>query len=154
MDIEIREEFKKLIYSFFRDNNLKKEDMSKLLRSALEYFSTEHAKPGKSWLDMRKKLSEGSIKDFSEMWDSFVQQSIDFVNNHDDVKSLIESEKKELSEEWNKDIEEGEFKMTPDVRLSFGIDGMDESIKAGKWVSATDSAISLSVGNRDLIEMM
>lgn len=103
---------------------------------------------------MRKKLSEGSIKDFSEMWDSFVQQSIDFVNNHDDVKSLIESEKKELSEEWNKDIEEGEFKMTPDVRLSFGIDGMDESIKAGKWVSATDSAISLSVGNRDLIEMM
>ena len=154
MDIRTREEFNKLICSFFRDNKLKKEDMSKLLRRAFEYFSTDHTKPGKSWLDMRKKLSESSIKDFSEMWESFVRQSIDFINNHDDVKSLIESEKKELSDEWNKNIEDGEFKMTPDVRLSFGIDGMDESIKAGKWVSATDSAINLSVGNRDIIEMM
>ena len=154
MDIKTRDEFKKLIYGFFRDNNLTKEDMTGLLRAGFEFFATEHAKEGKSWLDMRKQLSEDSIRDFGEMWEGFVQQSIDFVRNHEDVRKLVESEQKELAEEWNKDIEIGEFEMIPDIRMGFGIDGMDESIRAGKWVSATDSAIHLSVGNRNIIEMM
>ena len=154
MDIKTRDEFKKLIYGFFRDNKLNKDEMSGLLRAGFEFFATEHAKVGKSWLDMRKQLSEESIKDFGEMWEGFVQQTIDFVRNHEDVKKLIESEKKDLSYEWNKDIEDGEYKMIPDVRLNFGVDGLDESIREGKWVSATDSGISISVGNRNIIEMM
>ena len=154
MDIKTRDEFKKLIYGFFRDNKLNKDEMSGLLRAGFEFFATEHAKAGKSWLDMRKQLSEESIKDFGEMWEGFVQQTIDFVRNHEDVQKLIESEKKDLSDEWNKDIEDGEYKMIPDVRLNFGVDGLDESIREGKWVSATDSGISISVGNRNIIEMM
>ena len=154
MDIKLRDEFKKLIYGFFRDNKLNKDEMSSLLRAGFEFFATEHAKPGKSWLDMRKQLSEQSVKDFGDMWEGFVQQTIDFVKNHEDVQKLIESEQKDLTEEWNKNIKSGEYKMIPDVRLNFGVDGLDESIREGKWVSATDSGISISVGSRNIIEMM
>lgn len=154
MDVQTREEFKKLIYTFFRDNSLTSRDMSELLRGSFEFFATEHDKDGKTWLDMRKKLSQKSIDDFRQMWEDFVQDSIDYVKSHEDVQKIIASERDELIEEWNKDVPESEYKMIPDLRLSFCVDGLDESVKDGKWVSATDSAISLQVGNRNIIEMM
>lgn len=154
MDIQTRDEFKKLIYGFFRDKKLDSREMSGLLRGAFEFFSTEHAKESKSWLDMRKKLSQQSIDDFKEMWEGFVQQSIDYVADHEDVRQLIEAERSELTEEWNRDIEDGENRIIPDLRLYFGVDGLDESVEEGSWVSATDASISLQVGNRNIIEMM
>jgi hypothetical protein len=102
---------------------------------------------------MRKKLSQESIDDFDKMWHDFVQASIDYVRNHEDVKKLIAEERDELTEEWNKNLS-GDYKMIPDLRLSFGVDGLDESIEAGKWTPATDSGICLKVGSRDLIQMM
>ena len=154
MDIQTRDEFKKLIYGFFRDRKLDSREMSRLLRSTFEFFSTEHVKEGKSWLDMRKKLSQKSIDDFEEMWEGFVQQSIDYVAGHEDVRQLIEAERNELTEEWNRNIKNSEIKIIPDVRLYFGVDGLDESVKEGSWVPATDASISLQVGNRNIIEMM
>ena len=154
MDIQTRDEFKKLIYEFFRDKKIDKYDMTKLLRSAFEFFGTEHAKEGKSWLDMRKNLSQKSIDDFKFMWEGFVQQTIDYVSSHEDVRLLIEKEREDLTEEWNRDIEDDELKIIPDLRLHFGVDGLDESGAEGEWVSATTSCISLEVGNRSIIEMM
>ena len=43
---------------------------------------------------------------------------------------------------------------TQGASTAIGVDGLDESVKEGKWVSATDSGISISVGNKDIIEMM
>ena len=154
MDVQTREEFKKLIFTFFRDNSLTSRDMSELLRGYFEFFATEHDKEGKTWLDMRKKLSQKSIDDFRQMWEDFVQDSIDYVKSHEDVQQIIESERDELIKEWNKGIPDSKYKMIPDIRLSFCVDGLDESVKGGKWVAATDSAISLQVGNRNIIEMM
>ena len=153
MEQELRDQFKKLVYGFFRDNKMNATDMADLLKANFEFYATEHAKEGKSWLDMRKKLSQESIDDFDKMWHEFVQKSIDYVRNHEDVKQLIAAERDELAEEWNKNLS-GDYKMIPDLRLSFGVDGLDESIEAGKWTAATDSGICLSVGSRDLIQMM
>jgi hypothetical protein len=44
--------------------------------------------------------------------------------------------------------------MYPDLRLSFGVDGLESSVEAGKWVSDTDSGISLSIGRREILQMM
>ena len=89
------------------------------------------------------------------MWDEFVQKSIDFVRNHEDVKKAIAEDTEEIIKEWNPDLKEGETPlMYPDLRLSFGVDGLESSVEAGKWVSDTDSGISLSIGRREILQMM
>ena len=154
VNIELRDKFKKEVYKFFRDENLTKEDISELLKQQFEFYATDHTKEGKSWLDFKKKMPESTLKDFREMWEGFVQQSIDFINAHEEVKNVIEEERQELIEEWNPNAKDDEFKMLPDLRISFGADGLDESVKAGKWVAATDSGICLRIGSRNIIEMM
>lgn len=42
--------------------------------------------------------------------------------------------------------------LEPDVRMYFGIDNLDESVKKGMWVPATDSYLSVTVGNEAIIE--
>ena len=52
-------------------------------------------------------------------------------------------------------LKEGEEPlMCPDLRLSFGVDGLESSVEAGKWVCDTDSGISLSIGRREILQMM
>lgn len=151
---ELREKFKKNVYKFFRDENLTSSEISELLKQQFEFYATDHSKKGKTWLDFKKKLSESTLEDFKNMWEGFVQQSIDFIKEHDEVQKVIEEERKELIDEWNPNAKEGDFKMTPDLRISFGADGLDESVKEGKWTPATDSGICLRIGSRNIIEMM
>ena len=151
---ELREKFKKNVYKFFRDENITSKEISELLKQQFEFYATDHSKEGKTWLDFKKKLSDSTLKDFENMWDGFVQQTIDFVREHKDVQDVIEEERQELIDEWNPNLKEGDFKMVPDLKISFGADGLDESVKEGKWTPGTDSGICLRIGSRNIIEMM
>ena len=155
MDIERRDEFKKLIYGFFRDHDdVDVKDMTELLRSAFEFYASEHGSYTEHRQKMNEMISAESRDDFKTMWEEFVQKTIDYVNDHEDVKTTIETERKNVSDEWNKNVKEGSFRMEPDLRFLFSIDGLDESLEHKKWAPATDSAIILRVGNKDIIEMM
>ena len=157
MDIQKREEFRKVVYRFFRDNDdVDAKQMAEMLKSLFVFYATDHSQHrGGKYDDMRERLSEDSVKDFRALWDEFVQKSIDFVRNHDDVKRIIEEERQDIIREWNPDAkEDGEFLMQPDLQLSFGVDGLDASVEYGEWVLSTDSSMCLRIGNRSVIDMM
>ena len=149
------EQFQKVVYRFFRDNGVNRKEMAELLKLQFENFASDDEKTHRSWEDQRKRLSKESIDDFRKMWDEFVQKSIDFVRKHEDVKKAIAEDTEEIIKEWNPDLKEGEEPlMYPDLRLSFGVDGLESSVEAGKWVCDTDSGISLSIGRREILQMM
>lgn len=152
MDREKFDKFKSIVYKFFREEKVSKEDMREFARVNFEYWATNYS--NRKEHDFRKDLSEETLDDFREMWEGFVQKSIDFVKEHQDVQDVIAREKENVTKEWNPNAAEGDYMIFPDLRLHFGVDGLDESVKEGKWVSATDSGISISVGNKDIIEMM
>ena len=80
---------------------------------------------------------------------------IEFIRKHEDVKKAIAEDTEEIIKEWNPDLKEGEEPlMYPDLRLSFGVDGLESSVEAGKWVCDTDSGITLSIGRREILQMM
>lgn len=148
------DEFKKVVFSFFRDHDdVNAAEMSRMLAGMFSYFKDSEKDETDSAVST---ISEESRKDFREMWEGFVQKTIDFVNTHEDVKAAIETKKKTVTEKWNIGLEpdsDGNPIMIPDVRLGFSVDGLDESLKAGEWTPASDSYISLNVGNRSIIEM-
>ena len=155
LDREKIEQFKMVVYRFFRDNDVNKKEMAELLKLQFENFASDDEKSYRSCKEERQRLSKESIDDFRKMWDEFVQKSIDFVRKHDDIKKAIAEDREEIIKEWNPDLKEGEKPlMYPDLRLSFGIDGLESSVEAGKWVCATDSGISLSIGRREILQMM
>ena len=149
------EQFQKVVYRFFRDNGVNRKEMAELLKLQFENFASDDEKTHRSWEDQRKRLSKEAIDDFRKMLDEFVQKSIDFVRKHEDVKKAIAEDTEEIIKEWNPDLKEGEESlMYPDLRLSFGVDGLESSVEAGKWVCDTDSGISLSIGRREILQMM
>ena len=83
------EQFQKVVYRFFRDNDVNRKEMAELLKLQFENFASDDEKTHRSWGDQRKRLSKESIDDFRKMWDEFVQKSIDFVRKHEDVKKAI-----------------------------------------------------------------
>ena len=155
LDIKKTEEFKKVVYTFFREHDdIDARDMAALLKAMFEYYATDHTKSMRTMGETRGRLDEQTVKDFREMWEGFVQQSIDFVRNHEDVQKAIEDDRQEIIDEWNPKKDEKGVVVTPDLRLSFGVDGLESSVEHGEWVAATDSGISLRIGPRSIIEMM
>lgn len=83
-------------------------------------------------------------KQFSNLHEEIVQKCIDFIKNNPELQNDIAAKIKEVK----KDL----MGLEPDVRMYFGIDNLDESIKKGMWVPATDSYLSVTVGNEAIIE--
>lgn len=83
-------------------------------------------------------------KQFSNLHEEIVQKCIDFIKNNPKLQNDIAAKIKEVK----KDL----MGLEPDVRMYFGIDNLDESVKKGMWVPATDSYLSVTVGNEAIIE--
>lgn len=83
-------------------------------------------------------------KQFSNLHEEIVQKCIDYIKNNPKLQEAITAK----VEEVKKDL----MGLEPDVRMYFGIDNLDESVKKGMWVPATDSYLSVTVGNEAIIE--
>lgn len=93
-------------------------------------------------------LEDKRHKDLSDFHNKVVQELIDFINGNPGIKEMIETKRKEISNKIKK--ESGED-YTPDLRVYFGIDGLDSSLEEGKWIPSTDSSLGIYLGNINVI---
>jgi len=148
MDRELHHDFIKTLRQFASDNNLKMSDKEfiKLYRT---YGETLNGRASDDCFGKDYDFNNEDFKDFRNLHNQIVQMTIDFINSHPKVKERIEEKRKEVYEAWNKDLPKG-IHYQPDVRMYFGVDELDSSLKNNEWVSSTDSYLQLTVGNSDV----
>ena len=153
MEIEnkIAEEFCRNVRRFGRDNGLNGKQMMKMLKMMWEnyehYESDVESFPSSS-IEQHDGIDKNDIKDFRAMWEMFVNKTIEYINEHENVQKAIDDKRKEVMKDWNKRDKE---LFEPDIRLNFNVDGIDGSLKDGECTPSTDSAISLTVGQYPII---
>ena len=138
-----------------KNREIGRKDFAKMLASVFENFVKDddlHTEERLGAADDRNMIPQADVEDFSKMWDGFMQQSIDFINSHPETKKHIDEVRLKKQEQWN--TEYGTDCMHPDLRISFGADCLEESVKAGKWVAATDSYCDLRVADHSVLSMM
>ena len=153
MEIEnkIAEEFCRNVRRFGRDNGLNDKQMMKMLKMMwenYEHYESDVESTPSSLIEQHDGIDENDIKDFRVMWDMFVNKTIEYINEHENVQKAIDDKRKEVMKDWEKRDKE---LFEPDIRLNFNVDGIDGSLKDGEWTPATDSAISLTVGEYPII---
>ena len=121
------DDFKKLVFDFYKNNGLNSKEMSVILKNMFMFFATDYTENKEYCSSL---LNEKDTEDFKQMWSGFVQQFIDFVNSHPNVKETISREKERLDSMWNDD--NCKYRIEPDLNIHFGADCLDESIKEGK----------------------
>lgn len=93
-------------------------------------------------------LEDQRHKDLSEFHNKITQEIIDFINGNPGIKEMIEVKRKEISDKIK---EESGKDYTPDLRVYFGIDGLDSSLEFGEWTPETDSSLGIYLGNINVI---
>lgn len=153
MEIEkkIAEEFCRNVRRFGRDNGLSGKQMMEMLKMMWENYEHDESdveSTPSSLIEQHDGIDENDIKDFRAMWEMFVNKTIEYINEHENVQMAIDDKRMEVMKGWSiRDMEVFE----PDIRLNFNVDGIDGSLKDGEWTAATDSAISLTVGTYPII---
>lgn len=143
------EEFQKLCKSYgLKPGDKEVKNAVRGLNESLQTTKTESRFFGKDY-----SLEDQDYKDFAEFQSKIVQGCIDFINSHPKIQEIIETKRKELTEEWNKDYT-GKYPMIPDTRVYFGVDGLEESLKNGNWTPFTDSFLDLCIGNISILGVM
>ena len=153
MEIEnkIVEEFCRNVRRFGRDNGLNGKQMMEMLKMMWENYEHEESDVESfpsSLNEQHDGIDENDIKDFRAMWEMFVNKTIEYINEHENVQKAIDDKRKEVMKDWEKRDKE---LFEPDIRLNFNVDGVDGSLKDGEWTPPTDSAISLTVGTHPII---
>ena len=153
MEIEnkIAEEFCRNVRRFGRDNGLSGKQMMDMLKMMWENYERDESaveSTPSSLNEQHDGIDENDIKDFRVMWDMFVNKTIEYINEHENVQKAIDDKRKEVMKDWEK---RGKELFEPDIRLNVNVDGIDGSLKDGEWTPATDSAISLMVGEYPII---
>ena len=153
MEIEnkIAEEFCRNVRRFERDNGLNGKQMMDMLKMMWENYERDESAVESfpsSLIELNDGIDENDIKDFRAMWEMFVNKTIEYINEHENVQKAIDDKRREVMKDWEKRDKE---LFEPDIRLNFNVDGIDGSLKDGEWTAATDSAISLMVGTHPII---
>lgn len=153
MEIEnkIAEEFFRNVRRFGRDNGLNGKQMMGMLKMMWENYERDESdveSTPSSLIEQHDGIDENDIKDFRSMWEMFVNKTIEYINEHENVQKAIDDKRKEVMKDWEKRDKE---LFEPDIRLNFNVDGIDGSLKDGEWTPSTDSAISLMVGTYPII---
>ena len=153
MEIEnkIAEEFCRNVRRFARDNGMNGKQMMEMLKMMWENYEHEESDVESfpsTLIELNDGIDENDIKDFRVMWDMFVNKTIEYINEHENVQKAIDDKRREVMKGWS--IRDKEL-FEPDIRLNFNVDGIDGSLKDGEWTPATDSAISLTVGTYPII---
>ena len=153
MEIEnkIAEEFCRNVRRFARDNGMNGKQMMEMLKMMWEIYERDESdveSTPSSLIEQHNGIDENDMKDFRVMWEMFVNKTIEYINEHENVQKAIDDKRREVMKGWSiRDMEVFE----PDIRLNFNVDGVDGSLKDGEWTAATDSAISLTVGEYPII---
>ena len=124
MEIEnkIAEEFCRNVRRFGRDNGLSGKQMMDMLKMMWENYvhdeSDVESTPS-SLIELHDGIDENDIKDFRAMWEMFVNKTIEYINEHENVQKAIDDKRKEVMKDWNKRDKE---LFEPDIRLNFNVD--------------------------------
>ena len=151
IDKKIAEEFCRNARRFGCDNGLNGKQMMEMLKMMWENYERDESddeSTASSLIEQHDGIDENDIKDFRVMWEMFVNKTIEYINEHENVQKAIDDKRNEVMKDWNK---RGKELFEPDIRLNFNVDGIDGSLKDGEWTAATDSEISLMVGTYPII---
>ena len=153
MEIEknIVKEFYRNVRRFGCDNGLNGKQMMEMLKMMWENYEQDESdveSTPSSIVEQHDGIDENDIKDFRAMWEMFVNKTIEYINEHENVQKAIDDKRREVMKDWEKRDKE---LFEPDIRLKFNVDGIDGSLKDGEWTPATDSVISLMVGTYPII---
>ena len=151
IDKKIAEEFCRNVRRFGRDNGLNDKQMMEMLKMTWENYERKKSaveSTHSSMIVKNDRITENDIKNFRAMWDMFVNKTIEYINEHENIQKAIDDKRKEVMKDWNQRDKE---LFEPDIRLKFNVDGIDGSLNDGEWSAATDSAISLTVGTYPII---
>ena len=153
MEIEnkIAEDFCRNVRRFGRDNGMNGKQMMEMLKMMWENYERDESdveSTPSSLIEQHDGIDENDIKDFRAMLEMFVNKSIEYINDHENVQKAIDDKRREVMKGWSQRDKE---LFEPDIRLNFNVDGIDGSLKDGEWTAATDSAISLTVGTYPII---
>ena len=132
-----------LLSKFAKENNSKMEDKEFISALKNVFMNIVH-----------DNTNQTSIRNtnFSKLHEKIMQQCIDFIKENPDVQQAIEDKVNIVREDLKNKIGGLAIGLDPDVRISFGADCFDESIKEGKWVFYTDSYMNMNVGNSHIVE--
>ena len=142
--IELNEKFREVLYAFAKENNLKLNDkqLIKVLRNWYESLTKEYKLDNQYLKDY--KQGDITFDKLKEFHNSIVNQCIKFILENEDVAKMIEDKKNEALAKSNL--------LNSDIRVNFSIDNLDCSIKEKEWSPCSDSCLSISVGNINVVE--
>lgn len=148
-DYELNEKFKKTLIQFSKENGIKMSDPEfvKLLRGWFEYLSHNYTNDNVFTNDYDKDTP--SYQKFRKLHDSIINQCIEFIKSNDDIKRMIIDKVNVVHKEWNSSYDDVVFE--PDVRIYFGIDGLD--VSNSDITVGSDSSLSLQVGSTNVLEI-
>lgn len=132
-----------LLSKFAKENNIKMEDKEFISALKSVFMNIVH--------NSTKQVPVRNTN-FSKLHEKIMQQCIDFVKENPDVKQAIEDKVNIIREDLKNKVGGLAIGLDPDVRISFGADSFDESIKEGIWVPSTDSYLLITAGNEPVIE--
>lgn len=143
--LELNEKFRKVIYAFAKENNLKLNDkqLIRVLRDWYESLTEDYKLNNQYFEDYEQRYD---VLDKLKKFHAFiVNQCIKFILENEDVAKLIKEKKRAISTIKPK-------LLNPDVRINFCIDNLDCSLKEKEWSPCSDSSLSISIGNLNVIE--
>lgn len=143
--LELNEKFREVLYAFAKENNLKLNDkqLIKVLRDWYESLTEDYKLNNQYFEDYDKGYD--ALDKIVEFHNSIVNQCIKFILENEDVAKLIEEKKRAILAIKPK-------LLNPDVRINFCIDNLDCSLKEKEWSPCSDSSLSISIDNLNLIE--
>lgn len=138
---------KEVIKKYCKDSGLKlidiRRDLLDLSLSLYDYSSLNN-NFGKEY-DLKTK----EHKELFELHQFLVQTIVDFISENKGIQDMIDIKREEIKK---KILEETGEPFTPDLRVYFGIDVLEESIKQKKWVPSTDSSLDICLGIHSVIK--
>ena len=143
--LELNEQFREVLYAFAKENNLKLNDkqLIKVLRDWYESLTEDYKLNNQYFEDYDKGYD--ALDKIAEFHNFIVNQCIKFILENEDVAKLIEEKKRAILAIKPK-------LLNPDVRINFCIDNLDCSLKEKEWSPCSDSSLSISIDNLNLIE--
>lgn len=144
--LELNEKFRKFLYAFAKENNLKLNDkqLIKVLRDWYESLVKDYKFDDKYIKDY--KQGDNAFDKVAEFHSFIVSQCIKFILENEDVAKMIEDKKNEILAKSRL--------LNPDIRVNFCIDNLDCSIKEKELSPWSDSCLSISVGNVNIVESL
>ena len=89
IDKKIAEDFCRNVRCFGRDNGLSDKQMMKMLKMMWENYERDESdveSTPSSLIEQHDGIDENDIKDFRVMWEMFVDKTIEYINEHENIQ--------------------------------------------------------------------